>query len=152
MNKQQGSDTLSSSHLVPRLHKRIASMYPTCSVSTLDLFYHSTIESQTRLLCERHPCTNEQIRAEDDCNGSSSVAAEEAVAAPSEEADEHSLAIIGIAGKLPGANNPDELYANLTQGVSGIRDSPTRISAPNDPTCGNSSPPCTRIGTYYSVA
>lgn len=107
-------------------------MYPTCSVSTLDLFYHSTIESQTRLLCERLPCTNEQIRAEDYCNGTSFVAAEEAVAAPSEEADEHSLAIIGIAGKFPGANNPDELYANLTQGVSGIRDSPTRTSAPKD--------------------
>lgn len=49
---------------------------------------------------------------------------------PNERADGHSLAIIGIAGKFPGANDPDELYENLTQGTLGIRESTTRAWAP----------------------
>lgn len=113
-------------------------MYPSSKVTTLDLFHHSTIESQTKLLCEKLPCNNEKPRAEYFCQDSSSMPAGEfpstqtALADPSHGADEHSLAIIGIAGKFPGANDPDELYTNLTQGVSGIRNSPTRTWAPKD--------------------
>lgn len=125
------ANCLYSSHLVPRLHKRIASMYPSSKVTTLDLFYHSTIESQTRLLCERISSSDEQPYAEEVSQDNSVVDAGR-LANAQEPADEHSLAIIGIAGKFPGADDPDELYANLTRGVSGIRESTMRTSAPKD--------------------
>ncbi|WP_172381391.1 type I polyketide synthase [Streptomyces sp. MNP-20] len=36
--------------------------------------------------------------------------------------DENRLAIVGMAGRFPGAGDPDALWANLTRGVGGIRD------------------------------
>lgn len=117
--------------MVPRLHKRISAVYSSSKVTTLDLFHHSTIQSQTRLLCERLNYSTEKPRTEEAYEAARGFSgAETAQFDPMKRADDHSLAIIGIAGKFPGANDPDELYENLSQGSSGIRESSLRPWAP----------------------
>ncbi|KAH6654887.1 amino acid adenylation domain protein [Truncatella angustata] len=126
------------SHLVPRLQKRIISMYPSCNVSVLDLFSHSTIKSQTRLLCQQlHPDSG-QISVEESSEADSFVVVREDASVRELCPDsigwteDRTIAVIGIAGKFPGADDPDKLYANLCQGISGIRDSTNKRPVPKD--------------------
>jgi acyl transferase domain-containing protein len=102
------------------------------------LFYHSTIDSQARLLCQRLHHIDEQKSTIEDAKAASIGVINEEVNVNSRLADQgeltedRSLSIIGISGKFPGADNPDELYENLTQGISAIRGSIKKISAPKD--------------------
>ncbi|KAH6693374.1 thiotemplate mechanism natural product synthetase [Leptodontidium sp. MPI-SDFR-AT-0119] len=46
--------------------------------------------------------------------------------------EDRTISIIGISGKFPAAENPDELYDNLSRGVSAIRESTQKMTAPKD--------------------
>lgn len=105
------------------------------------MFYHSTVKSQAELVCKRLKYGDGNPHAEETCRNipvldavkapDTQAALESAHGSSIAEANEHKIAIIGISGKFPGANDADELYENLSQRNSGIMNSDIRKTVPD---------------------
>lgn len=120
--------------MVPRLHKRMQEDHPGCEIRMVELFHHSTIASQAELL--RRGARDTAIASSVDGQGDDSSDTATTTPTPTTTTassptldnssittdQDRSVAVIGIAGKFPGADDPDELYENLTNGRSGIRE------------------------------
>lgn len=132
--------------MVPRLHKKIKEDHPECGIRMVELFHHSTIASQAQLLRrgtrediiatatpedseisgDRSPDTIQLATPESSPTlNSSSVTLD--------RDGDRSVAVVGVAGKFPGAEDPDELYENLAKGRSGIRESASKHASKSLP-------------------
>ncbi|KAI0185232.1 amino acid adenylation domain protein [Xylaria flabelliformis] len=128
--------------LVPNLHEKLKSAFPSKSIRLVDLFHQSTIQKQVAMFSEcrskiispkrrgnvQRPKSSERSSRNSSSNSgvssprlltagtvtpASSVAPEDLTATPC-------VAITGISGRFPGAKTADEFYENLLQGRSGI--------------------------------
>jgi len=93
--------------LLMQVHSRLAAAFGR-KFPLLDLFKHTTVASQARYVMPEDP--EAQPRA---------PISPAPVIASQAESD---IAIIGMAGRFPGADDIDRLWANLTQGVESITD------------------------------
>ena len=155
--------------LVPKLHEQLKATFPDRAVRLVDMFHQSTIKKQAALFGggskkkiarsrsrakrskstrNSHPGSRRAFPSKSSISSmqtpkdsptstrASSVTSVDAV----DEAP--SVAIVGIAGRFPGASNADEFYQKLVKGYSGIVPSvicPERKTLPGNiwvPSCG----------------
>lgn len=91
----------------------------------VDLFHQSTISRQAQLLSRQLGNTgvvNDEPDTDTHDSTTSEIEDEFSQEDPAPVKQERDIAIIGMAGKFPGANDPDELYENLMDGRSGIQE------------------------------
>lgn len=118
---------------MPRLHAELQREFPQSSVKFIDLFHNSSINRQAALLSpqvgasngspasdkswdliETSPSKATTVRQATITQPSSGVIEEQSLEAS------QGIAVIGVAGKFPGAQDADLFYERLMQGYSGI--------------------------------
>ncbi|EFW99106.1 thiotemplate mechanism natural product synthetase [Grosmannia clavigera kw1407] len=134
--------------LVPQLHDALKQAFPGKAVRLVDLFHQSTIAQQAVLLgddpkigatkptyTKRNKKHTHVCRERKDSSDSSSSACRSCfetkipkLATNSDKEVSEHVAIVGLAGRFPGAMCPDEFYDNLVKGYSGIRSSASSIA------------------------
>lgn len=121
--------------LVPKLHDKLKAAFPSKAVRLVDLFHKSTIKSQTALFggekkptrVVRRAAKTRIIKTPMSMSSSASTVDESplftrtAATSVSEVPHAPEVAIVGLAGRFPGAKNVDEFYKMLMEGQSGIR-------------------------------
>ena len=126
--------------MVPRLQKKILHRFPGSNIRVVDLFHQSTIVRQAKLVQSK---SGGAIETEIDCLEYGNEVTESSFKKTPTRTlqaigeglnkDRQDIAIVGIAGRFPGADNPDELFANLMRGDVCIRSSESSISPPELP-------------------
>ena len=130
-----------NSLLVPTLYNKITRAFPRCSLSTVDLFHQSTVKQQGNLLLPNFVVRNSSFNSLSDShdtperpqssldsttemgNGVSefSLSQSSSSSTNGEPSDDlQDIAVIGIAGKFPGAQDADEFYKRLMERYDGI--------------------------------
>lgn len=118
---------------MPRLHGEIQREFPRSSVKLIELFHNSSINRQAVLLSSQDDVSSGRP-ASDDSYDLAETSAEELMEAnespitsPSNGSiEEHPLgasqgvAVIGVAGRFPGAEDADTFYERLMERYSGI--------------------------------
>ncbi|KAK7432505.1 hypothetical protein QQZ08_001070 [Neonectria magnoliae] len=116
--------------LVPRLHEKLKAAFPSKAVRLVDLFHKSTIESQALLFgggkkisrtvkhTTKTPLSTGSTASTIDGTHPSTPTTATSV---SDASQEHEVAIVGMAGRFPGASNVDEFFQSLLDGKSAIR-------------------------------
>lgn len=155
--------------LVPRLHDQLKATFPDKAVRLVDMFHQSTIKKQAALfgagsrkkVVQSHsrPKRSESTRnsrpgsrrafpsqssisSVQTPKGSPTSIRASSVTSVDAVDEAPSVAIVGIAGRFPGASNADEFYQKLVKGYSGIIPSatcPERKTLPGNiwvPSCG----------------
>ncbi|KAM5343580.1 hypothetical protein ACJ41O_012117 [Fusarium nematophilum] len=133
--------------LVPKLHQKLKAAFPSSPVRLVDLFHKSTVNSQALLFSgteTRHtprallsqatsaPPSRSKTQAPPSSESVSSTGSETPVTGPSSsrtsisepprpQPSQGAVAIVGMAGRFPGASNVNDFYDLLAQGRSGIR-------------------------------
>ena len=121
--------------LVPKLHDKLKAAFPSKVVRLVDLFHKSTVKSQASLFGgEKKPARRVRraaktqiIKTPMTMSSSASTVDESplftrrAATSVSEASNVPEVAIVGLAGRFPGAKNVDEFYKMLMEGQSGIR-------------------------------
>lgn len=122
---------------VPKLHKKLKENFPGTKIRVTDLFHQSTIEQQAAL-CQSEQRKNKTLEVYNSITPSSndspsstpstdlSVASSFVpVSTPSTVVPtDDAIAVIGIAGRFPGAQDPDSFYKNLLKDHLAIVDAP----------------------------
>lgn len=119
---------------VPKLHRRLKESFPGTKIRVTDLFHQSTIEKQAAL-CRAHQKKNlaaafntltpssrpstSTIPSPISSLASSFVP----VQTPSSVVNQDEIAVVGIAGRFPGAQDADTFYTKLLQDYLAIIDS-----------------------------
>lgn len=125
--------------LVPDLHSKLQEAFPGKSVRLIEMFHQSTIAQQATLFGAKvgskagrakrsrsekrssKKTNSKRIRAEISTDSS-----ERQASTPATSVDDKApegAAIVGMAGRYPGASNPDEFYEHLMEGYSGVKPS-----------------------------
>ena len=81
-------------------------------ISPAVFFAHGSIEALSEHLCTTHPEAVRQVHADP----ASPKAAESPQVMPEPQADSEAIAIIGMAGRFPGAQNLEEFWRNIVEG------------------------------------
>ena len=97
--------------LLLRLQARLCECFGT-ELSVIDLFRYTTIRSQARFL---RPLPAQAPTATEDPRLDASAGVREPLPGDSTE-----IAVVGLAGRFPGASNVEELWRNLAAGVESI--------------------------------
>ncbi|KAJ7098559.1 hypothetical protein B0H15DRAFT_797266 [Mycena belliarum] len=126
-----------NSLIVPRLLSSIRQRWPTSTIKLTDIFRHATIASQARLinlgLSLEPVAARPSTRLVKTSSRKASILADEKVAAKTSTrkksvlADDEvsdAIAIIGIAGRFPGANSADEFFDVLLSQQEALSDVP----------------------------
>ncbi|MEM7354993.1 MAG: amino acid adenylation domain-containing protein, partial [Acidobacteriota bacterium] len=92
--------------LLARLHSRLVERFRRQDLTLVDLFRHPTITAQARFLRGEQPPSLAPVSGEP---------------APAGASEETEIAIVGLAGRFPGAADAGGLWQNLRQGVESIR-------------------------------
>jgi hypothetical protein len=122
---------------VPKLHKKLKENFPGTKIRVTDLFHQSTIEQQAAL-CQSEQRKSKAAEVYNSITPSSndspsttpstdlSVASSFVpVSTPSTVVHtDDGIAVIGIAGRFPGAQDPDSFYKNLLENYLAIVDAP----------------------------
>ncbi|KYK57278.1 amino acid adenylation domain protein [Drechmeria coniospora] len=125
--------------LVPKLHDKLKAAFPDKPVRLVELFHKSTISSQAVIFgAQSSPARGVRRRTKTPIvktpmsTGSSASTANDtppwtrtAATSVTDVANTPELAIVGIAGRFPGAQNVDEFYQMLMDGKSGVQQSPS---------------------------
>ncbi|WZH48361.1 amino acid adenylation domain protein [Fusarium acuminatum] len=133
----QVESTANSSLHVPKLHKKLKENFPGTKIRVTDLFHQSTIEQQAAL-CQSEQRKSKAAEVYNSITPSSnnspsttpstdlSVASSFVpVSTPSTVVHtDDGIAVIGIAGRFPGAQDPDSFYKNLLENYLAIVDAP----------------------------
>ncbi|KAK7421371.1 hypothetical protein QQX98_002265 [Neonectria punicea] len=119
--------------LVPKLHEKLKASFPSKAVRLVDLFHKSTIKSQALLFgggrkkisravksTTKTPLSTGSTASTIDGTHPSTPTSATSV---SDASHEHEAAIVGMAGRFPGAGNVDEFFQSLMDGKSAIRSS-----------------------------
>ncbi|KAI0397031.1 amino acid adenylation domain protein [Xylariaceae sp. FL0594] len=129
--------------LVPKLHQKLKAAFPSNPIRLIDLFHQSTIQQQAALFgvgkqkyAGKNPSgRSRKAKALSKSRGSKSssdsgkstpksvisgAVTPATSIAPDEMLERQGVAIVGMAGRFPGAKTVDEFYENLLQGRSGI--------------------------------
>lgn len=116
--------------LLMTLHKRINERFPTAGLRLLDVFHHATIEKQAAHLFKLLDVENAGLpmsTISDSSEGTSSREDSTAATTPKTSASLHSLdhyvdkfAIVGLAGRFPGADDVNEFWDLLMEQRDGI--------------------------------
>ncbi|KJZ80421.1 hypothetical protein HIM_00271 [Hirsutella minnesotensis 3608] len=122
--------------LVPKLHEKLKAAFPSKTVRLVDLFHKSTIKSQALLFGSGKkkapvPARREKLEIIKTPMTMSSAAStidetpiftRTAATSVSDVPNMPEVAVVGVAGRFPGAKNVNDFYDMLAQGRSGIRD------------------------------
>ncbi|KAM4066491.1 AMP-binding enzyme [Hirsutella rhossiliensis] len=126
--------------LVPKLHEKLKATFPSKAVRLVDLFHKSTIKSQAVLLSDgkKRPMpvrrrgpkpavtkTPASLSSSVSTIDETPIFTRTAATSVSDVPNMPEIAVVGLAGRFPGAKNVDEFYSMLMNGQSGIRDSQT---------------------------
>ncbi|KAG8418963.1 putative Hybrid PKS-NRPS biosynthetic cluster [Metarhizium acridum] len=106
--------------LVPKLHEKLKATFPSTHIRLLDLFHQSTIQQQAQLV-------GDGALGKSEPGLPPSPMSSGKFTPPSEEMPllENDIAIVGMAGRFPGAASVDEFFEKLMNGYSGI--SPSNV-------------------------
>ncbi|KAI7763057.1 hypothetical protein LZL87_011200 [Fusarium oxysporum] len=119
---------------VPKLHKKLKESFPGTKIRVTDLFHQSTIEQQAAL-CHTHQKKNKAAGFDSltpSTMGSTSTSPSPIpslassfipVPTPNTVLDQDEIAVVGIAGRFPGAQDADTFYTKLLQDYLAIIDS-----------------------------
>ncbi|KAF9528634.1 amino acid adenylation domain protein [Crepidotus variabilis] len=98
-------DAGGSSILVSQILAKIRTRWPLAPIKIIDLFRHSTIQSQSALVTKHLPVIATPVQTS---TSSIPFHSQRATSAPSSLGSE--IAIVGLAGRFPGASSADELF------------------------------------------
>ncbi|KAF4631120.1 hypothetical protein G7Y89_g7005 [Cudoniella acicularis] len=99
--------------MVPILSRSIMDRYPTISLRTIDLFHQSTISHQTDLVMQKLAETGALPTQSEPNSIFQAVEISPAISPQTSSSEFEGVAIIGVAGRFPGAEDADEFYNNL---------------------------------------
>ncbi|KAF5139466.1 Hybrid PKS-NRPS synthetase TAS1 [Metarhizium anisopliae] len=101
--------------LVPKLHEKLKATFPSTHVRLLDLFHQSTIQQQAQLVGGGAQRTSDADRPPSPMSSGKFTPLSEEMPLP-----ENDIAIVGMAGRFPGAASVDEFFEKLVNGYSGV--------------------------------
>ncbi|KAH8706253.1 hypothetical protein BGZ61DRAFT_493214 [Ilyonectria robusta] len=113
--------------LVPKLHDQLKASFPSKAVRLVELFHKSTIRSQALLFGEKKKKSRVFRRAVKTASSVGSLSDQTPLStrstatSVSDMPHGHEVAIVGIAGRFPGAKNVNEFYQILMDGKSGLQ-------------------------------
>uniref|UniRef100_A0A0C4DIN8 Uncharacterized protein n=1 Tax=Fusarium oxysporum (strain Fo5176) TaxID=660025 RepID=A0A0C4DIN8_FUSOF len=119
---------------VPKLHNKLKESFPGTKIRVTDLFHQSTIEQQAAL-CKSHQWKNKATGLDgitpsskgSACTSPSPIPSLASsfvpVTTPSTVLGQDEIAVVGIAGRFPGAQDADTFYKKLLQDYLAIIDS-----------------------------
>lgn len=114
-----------SSVAVTQVHEAIRSKWPSANVKIVDLFHHSTIQSQAALVWKHQESLSPRVTAAQPVRQPRTTTV--AATVPTQNSE---IAIIGIAGRFPGASTPDELYQLFVDQKEGLSTFPKDAAGP----------------------
>lgn len=110
--------------LLSSLHKELVSLYPEAKISLLDVFYNPTIRRQAQRLSELVQTTGFLSSSASDVSAhelpTPNASSGNSTAASSVTASAPLFAIVGMAGRFPGADSVDDMWNLLMEQRDGI--------------------------------
>ncbi|KAJ2964349.1 hypothetical protein NQ176_g10799 [Zarea fungicola] len=111
--------------LLSSLHKELVSLYPESKISLLDVFYNPTIRRQAQRLAELLQDSGFVSSSASDVSVNrlqiqTPLSSAATTAATSVTSEENLFAIVGMAGRFPGADSVDEMWQLLMEQRDGI--------------------------------
>ncbi|KZP12421.1 hypothetical protein FIBSPDRAFT_798902 [Athelia psychrophila] len=114
---------------VAQVHQAIRAKWPSANIKIVDLFHHSTIQSQAALVLKSQPGLSAQPKIPVSRSSRPRAAAKVTPSPPTQNSE---IAIVGIAGRFPGATTPEELYQLFIDRKEGLSSFPEDARLPFD--------------------